>query len=394
MYAFRGQVRRIAAALDPGVSSLSHKQEESQMHHSGDCPSDRVGNVQTGGSGIDLEHRCHPHQTQTAGAHQGGNHGDYRVPQATEHTHQRIHNTADKIEPGDISHTDYRLSDYIVLPCLHIESGQRIAEIIGQIPQHKSRDRHEGQAQLCHPVHPVALARAVILSHKGDGRLIKRVHGGINKAFNIGPRRRPGHQYRIVKGVQRGLDHHVGQGKDHALKARGQANLKDSHDHKPLQLQLFQVQMQRPLLFHQAAQHQNRGYVLGNNRSQGHARHIHMEYDNQNQIQNHIDDSGKKQVIEGPLRISLGPQNSRAEVIEHVGRHAEKVYSQIDRGQINDISGRGHPFQQLTDHNDAKNHHNHAADERQGDGGMDILSHAVIPAGAQIPGDHHVGAYR
>ena len=152
--------------------------------------------------------------------------------------------------------------------------------------------------------------------------------------------------------------------------------------------------MKGALFCGQAPDHQEGGYVLGNNGSQGHSGHVQMAADDEKQVENHVDHTGEGEEVQGPLGISLGPQHGRAEVIGQVGGHSQKINAQIYGGQVDDIGGGGHPFQQLTDHDHPEEHHGYAAGHGQGHGGVDALTHVVMPSRPQIPGHYHVGAHR
>ena len=152
--------------------------------------------------------------------------------------------------------------------------------------------------------------------------------------------------------------------------------------------------MEGPLLPHQAAQHQNSGNVLGGDGGQSHTRHAHIHQDHEDQVQHHIDHASSGEVVQGPLCIPLRPEDGRAKVIKYVGGHAQEVNTQVKGRQINDVSRRRHPHQQLPGHDSSKNHQGHAADQRQGDRSVNAAAHVVFPPRAQIPGHHHVGAHR
>ena len=47
-------------------------------------------------------------------------------------------------------------------------------------------------------VNPVAFGGAVVLADKGDGGLMECVHGGVDKALNVGPGGGAGHQHRSI----------------------------------------------------------------------------------------------------------------------------------------------------------------------------------------------------
>ena len=106
-----------------------------------------------------------------------------------------------------------------------VDVHQRGAQEVSQVAGNQAKEDREDGTLPGHPVHPVALGSAVILAYKGDGRLVEGVHGDVDKVLDVGPGGGAGHQNRVVKGVEGGLNHHVGQGKHHPLKAGGQTDL-------------------------------------------------------------------------------------------------------------------------------------------------------------------------
>ena len=158
-------------------------------------------------------------------------------------------------------------------------------------------------------------------------------------------------------------------------------------------LQLFQIQAQGALLLGQAAQDQTGGDVLGDGGGRGHAGHVHVEHQHREQVQDHIDDAGHNEVVEGALGVPLGPENGRAEVVGQGGGHAQEVDAQIDGGQVDDVRRGGHPHQQLMGHNEAEDAQEHTAHQGQEDGGMDGPADDLGPLAPQISGHHHVGAH-
>ena len=88
----------------------------------------------------------------------------------------------------------------------------------------------------------------------------------------------------------------------------------------------LQVEVENPLLLHQAAQYQSRRDILGNTGSRRYARHIPVEKHDEDQIEHHIDHTGEAEVIQRPLGVALGSEDGCAEVIDHGGRHTQKIY--------------------------------------------------------------------
>ena len=77
----------------------------------------------------------------------------------------------------------------------------------------------------------------------------------IDKVFNVVGGGRPS-DYSGAEGVDRGLDQHIGQRKDDALKTGRQANLQNLSQDAPVNGQFLPVQAQRSILLGQAENRQ------------------------------------------------------------------------------------------------------------------------------------------
>lgn len=207
-----------------------HQHEEQEVEQGGNGPGDRVGQIQAGGSAVEGEDGGNPDQPQAAGPNDGGDHGNYRAAQSPQYPHQGIHNAADEVGTADKEHPHQRLFYHVGLAG-GVNAGQGRSQEVGQIAAGKTEQDGKENAQPGNPVHPVTFGSAVILAYKGDGRLMEGVHGDVDKALDIGPGGGAGHQYGVVKGVEGGLDDHIGKGKYHPLESRGQTDLDDLDDH-------------------------------------------------------------------------------------------------------------------------------------------------------------------
>ena len=362
------------------------------MHGGGNGPAHRVRQIQHCGRMIHLKDRRYPQQPQPAGPYHGHDHGHYRVPQSTQRAHHHVHHAAQAVQAADIFQPQHGMRNNLLLAG-RVDRSQRMPEEYCQISKNQAKNQGIELAEYQRPVHPAALPRAVVLAGEGQVRLIKGVHGYVDEPLDIGGSRRPGHDGRGAEGVDGGLDHHIGQGEYNSLETGRQSHLQDPFHNTLVQMQLPQVQMQRPLIPHQAAQHQQGGHRLRDDGSQRHSRHTHPEHDDKQQIQRHIGHSGDSQVVQRTPGVPLGPKDGRAEVIEHVHRHPGKIDPQIDGGQIDHVRrGRG-PDQQLPGQSHPQHRQKHAADERDGDGGVDAAAYILLPAAPHVTGHHHVGTH-
>ena len=126
---------------------------------------------------------------------------------------------------------------------------------------------------------------------------------------------------------------------------------------------------------------------------QGHAGYAHVEGDDKDQVQHHIDHTGNAQEVQGAAGVPLGPENGAAEVIEHIGGHTAEVDPQVQGGQADDVVRGGHELQHLAAEEYTGDEQDHAAAGGQGDGGVYRPADVVPPPGPQVPGHHHIGAH-
>ena len=245
------------------------------------------------------------------------------------------------------------------------------------IDQRAQRQAHSGcdaQADPHDPQDAAGLSRAQVLTDKGDAGLIDGIHGGVYKALDVGGRGVARHHHR-AKGVHRGLDDHVGQGKQAALDARRQADADHGQQLFPVDADLPQVQMAAVLPQHQAADDQHRGYQLGGHGGDGHTGHPHPKNDDGEQIEGHIHRSCGGQKVQGPFGIAYGPEHRRAEVIGDVEGHPAEINAQIQGGQGQHVLRRAHQPQQRRGKHQAHHARRHADDDADAHGAVHRPGH-------------------
>ena len=239
----------------------------------------------------------------------------------------------------------------------------------------------------------LVVACAEILTGKGGIGLIERVDICVDKVLHTAGSGTACHQNGVVKRVDGGLDGDVGQREQHALQTGGDAYLHDLLELHAVDLQLFQIQPQRAGFLHQTPNDQRGGNALGDHGGQCHTGHVHVELDDKNQVQQHIDHTGGQQEIQRTLRIPAGTEQGCAEVIKHGGGHTGKIDPQIDRGQPQHIVGALHPLQNHAGTADTYHRQKKTTANRQENGGVDgfaeffILMRAVMPRGQNVCAD-------
>ena len=366
-------------------------EEAHPIAQGGQAPGDGIGDIERLQGGEHREHRKNPDNTEAAHKANGDGHGDEGVAHAPQHAHHHAHQAAHKLQHAADGHAPDAKGDDLGVG--RVNSQQLVAQQKGPCAQHQPRARNQHQAQQQNAVDPPGLPRAHILAGKAQGRLGKGVLGGGDKALDIAGGRvaRHGHG---PKGVDRTLDEHVGNGKGTALNARGQADL-----HHAPQLILFQPQAAQVhpvgrVGLYQAQQHQPRGNTLGNHRGNGHAGHIQVEADDKEQVQHHVDDSRQEQEVQRPLGIPHRPQDGRAEVIEHAGRHADEIDAHVQAGLVQHLLWGAHQLQHGRCQGNADDQHNAAKDQAGQHRGVHRVPQRLAVIGAVVLGHQHVGAHR
>ena len=245
------------------------------MDRAGHDPGNGVGDVQVLRRAVHLEDGKDPHDPQAAGTDERDDHRPNGVAQAPQAAHHGIHDAAQSIGPGQIAQADDPLPDHFLLTG-GVNAHQRMAKVIDQVAKHQSGHDHKALTIQQSPVHPAALPSPVVLASKGQVCLVEGVHGLIDKVLDVAGRSGTGH-HSGAKGVDGGLDQHIGQGEHNALEAGGQADLQDLTQNMPVHLHRLQVQAQGAVLLGQAEDDQPGGHILGDGGGQGDPRHVHLQ---------------------------------------------------------------------------------------------------------------------
>ena len=176
------------------------------------------------------------------------------------------------------------------------------------------------------------------------------------------------------------------------MDARRHANLNHLQQLLFVDVKLLQVYAVDRVAFHQAQQHQGGGNALGNHRGDGNALHAHVEHDDEQQVQQHVDDTGNQQEVQGPLGIPHRPQDGRAEVVEHHHGHAHKVNAHVQHRLVDDVGGGAHQLQQRPGQANAHKDEDNPGDDADKHGGVDGLPQILVIAAAIVPRHQHVDA--
>ena len=288
------------------------------------------------------EKGCQPHDPEQACAGQGHDHGGDGVPQAAHDAHDDLHDSAQEIGcadqqkpcPSHLDHSHVR----------RIDGQERHAEEVGAQSHDQSDDSHKDQSGKEDRMDPLRLSGSGVLAGKADDCLMDRVHGDVDKLLDAGGGAVSSHHHRS-EGIDGGLDQHVGKGKERALYPGRQADLHHPAQAFWMDIKLSHVQAAGPFHPAQTEKDQNRTDALGKDGCQRHARHIQMQDDDEEKVQHHVDDAGRRQEIQRPFGISGGAQDGAAEIIGHGGGHSDKNDFQIQGGFVEHVVRSAHPDQ-------------------------------------------------
>ena len=303
------------------------------MEQEGDSPGDGVRDVQTLGRVElrQLENGHDPADADAADADHREDHGNEGFSQAPQGAGGHIHHTADKVEQADDGKPDHtplggfrRIRD--------VQRQQEGASLVNQTAQDQAGDGHTAQADAKDLRHTLVLPCAGILTDEVYRRLVEGVQGGVDEAFNIAGGCVTGHHH-VAEGIDGGLDHHVGNGKQGALQTGRQTDGHHLDELDAVEAQLFQLQTACIGALHQDEHNHHSGKALGNGGRQGNACHIHVQHRDEDDIQRHIDHTGDGEEDQRAFGIACGPEDRSGEVVDHREGDARKIDPDIYRGQ-------------------------------------------------------------
>ena len=119
---------------------------------------------------------------------------------------------------------------------------------------------------------------------------------------------------------------------------------------------------------------------------------VKLQNNDEEKIQYDIDDSGDRQIIQRAFGISFGAQYRAAEVVDHHGRHAEKIDPHVQGGKRQNLLRRLHQFQNRRRDHNADDPHRNTRYDAQRDRGMYGLADIAFLARALISGRQYIAA--
>ena len=133
--------------------------------------------------------------------------------------------------------------------------------------------------------------------------------------------------------------------------------------------------------------------ALGDGGGQGRRPDAPMEAAHKQQVQNHIEDGGANQVVEGMLAVPHGLENAHKDVVHHHKDGAAEIDPEIHDGVGQYVVRRFHPLENGGSEGDAQHREDDACHQAEGYVGMYGQGHAPLVFGAEVLGDDHAGAH-
>ena len=117
-----------------------------------------------------------------------------------------------------------------------------------------------------------------------------------------------------------------------------------------------------------------------------------MKENDEDEVEQHVHDTGDGEVIQRALCIADGTQDGGAEVVEHLHRHAQEDDAHIQDRQIDHVLRRAHQLKQRPRQRDADDHQQHAAGQGQQHRGVHRVGDGAVIPRARVARDEHVRA--
>ena len=341
-----------------------------------------------------LEDRVDPDDAQYARTEDRHDHRHPASAESAHHAAARLHDAADEIRHAHIRYAHHAAGDdggigRIVLRNINAE--KRLSEEVQQRTHRHADEQNRQDAVAVDGLDTFRLARAEILAGKGHGGVINGVAGRINERVEIACRRVRRDHVR-AKGVDRGLDHDIGNVENDGLQTCRQADLDHAQGLVRVKAEFFEFQLRAALQPHQADEHERQREILRDDGCDRDARHAETADDHEEQIQQHIDCAGDGQEEKRLFCVAEGPQHRRAEVIQKRGGHADEVNLQIPVGQGQNVLRRIHQAEQGTGQEKAQQEDHDAKPKPQHDRGVHGAGDALIIPAAEITGNKDVDA--
>ena len=321
-------------------------------------PADGPNGIEECQVGDQREDGIDPNKPQGAHKDQRGNGGNGGLSDASEDAGQHFVDAADEIGAGNDDHLLSGESDHF--RAVRHQRRQLAGETGGQRAQRCAKGDGDQRAAPDRGFHALQVACAHILGNKRHNRQRRGVNDLVKDTVKL-----VGDGYagggRFAETVDGRGDHRIGKGVKGRLHTGGNADAEHSLEFFEIEYQLTEIDLNNALEFDQPARKQEVLQQLANNRCGGNAFHAHAQNTGRKNRQRDLGQAANHGVIERPLGVAGGSQNRRGKTMEHNGRHAQKIESEIGGGLREQGFRAVDPLQKCLGKGHTDDHHNQAA---------------------------------
>ena len=138
---------------------------------------------------------------------------------------------------------------------------------------------------------------------------------------------------------------------------------------------------------------QQRADTLGDGGCHSSGTNTHTKSCHKDQIQNHVDNGRKNQVVQRMAAVSQSVKDAHKNVIHDCEQNTPGVVTEIADRLGHNLFGCSHPQQNGGGEDDARHRQYRAGNQAEGHVRMDGLVHGVIILGAKVPGNDYTGTH-
>ena len=332
-----------------------------------------------------------PYQAEDARAEDGD---EGRLQRVAHAAHGRCRNLIACRHPLEPEHDE----DARVAVADHVGGGgEKTHEEVGTRDEDQvARQAGQRAAREADPKHALAalsLSRAIVLADEGHGRAAESHEQKITVGIKHLADACPGDGRRAV-GVDAALHEDVAQREHHTLQSGRNADFQNASGRGPVEPDVARAQPHRRLLVHENPYDEACREGVGDAGGDGHARHAHVEHDDEEEIKQRVDETGYDEDVERALRVAHAAQDGGAEVVGHEEWGPGEIDAQVEHGVVDDVGRRAHELQHGPCDGHAAGEQHEAADNGQHGRGAHGTLYAAFVALPDEVGDDHVGPHR
>ena len=163
------------------------------------------------------------------------------------------------------------------------------------------------------------------------------------------------------------MDNNVREREHRSLESGGKPDFKYHQQLVFVDTQVFQPQLQTVLvlLAHETANHQRRRNTLGNRGRETYSGGAHIQRDDEQQVEQHVDYSAADEVYQRAAGVPGGAEERVSEIVDHHERHSAEVEPQIIRSHAENALRRGHQPEYLLREKQSSSHQQESADNAE-----------------------------